>query len=137
MKTFKETLEDIVTDVKNHSEDPVTELLNMGFTPYQLAHYFGFEVDEVKKSEAYRNFDEDLDYDEYPFIMNGFNRFDAQLISHFKMDLDTIRDFKDTTLYEELLDRYNEDKEDALTDVMNDIFGEMEDEVYEWMEGTE
>lgn len=53
MKSKYDTLFSVVNYVKNESENSVTELLLMGFTPCQLVYEFGFNETEVRKSPVF------------------------------------------------------------------------------------
>jgi len=140
MKSMKETLKEIIANIKSESENPVDELLGMGFTPCQLVHEFGMDVNAVKSSELYKEikdmYNEDLDTFVYPFDLDKFNRFDAQLISRFEFNLEQIRAFKETELYSLLFDEYERDKEDALTEVMDQLFDDAEEKINDWMSST-
>lgn len=50
MTSKYQTLCNIITYVKRHSNNPIDELLNMGFTPTQLVYEFGFRKSEVVSS---------------------------------------------------------------------------------------
>ena len=74
MKTNSEPLKSVVEYVRNESDDPVSELLMMGFTPCQLVFEFGFDADEVKSSEFYAELDDNLDENTYPFLLGKYFR---------------------------------------------------------------
>lgn len=131
MKTKYETLKSVVEYVSNESDDPISELLMMGFTPCQLVFEFGFDADEVKSSEIYAELDDDLDENAYPFLLGKYSPFDAALVNWFKLSTDSLIQLKDTDAYIQMKERYEEEKEEALMDVMNAIFGKFEDLVYE------
>lgn len=126
MKTKFETLLSIVNYVKNESNNPIDELLVMGFEPCQLVNEFGFQKQDVKKSELYIQMTDDsiidIDEKEMPFALENFNPFDASLMFYFEMTPSQLTKFKRTNQYQILVDRYNEERDEALTEVMNRVF---------------
>lgn len=139
MKSKFETLKDVVKYVMNESEDPVSELLMMGFTPCQLVFEFGFSEDAVKNSEVYEESKdaaegEDLDYSEYPFVLDNYSPFDAAVVSRFELSKDALLELKDTDLYEEIKGEYEGEKIEALTDVLNEVFDKYEDKMLELLD---
>ena len=135
MKTKFDTLKDIVKYVKNESDDPISELLMMGFTPCQLVYEFGFDENDVKASEVYEEAkdanDEDLDYAEYPFVLDNYSPFDAALVSRFELSKENLLALKDTDLYENMKVMYENEKIDALTEVLNEVFDKYEGDMLE------
>lgn len=55
MKSFKDTLLDVIKYTKVDCDDLVTTLLQMGFTPEQLIEEFDFDEEDVKASEIYED----------------------------------------------------------------------------------
>lgn len=130
MKSKYQTLKDVVAYVTNESDNPIDELLMMGFTPCQLVFEFGFDEEEVKTSELYDD-DDDLEETEYPFVLDKYGPFDAALVNRFKLSSDTLCRLKNTKCYKEMKEMYEEEQIEALTDVLNEVFDEFEDGVYE------
>lgn len=131
MKSKYETLKSVVEYVKNESDDPVSELLMMGFTPCQLVFEFGFDEDEVRTSDVFDNFDDELDENEYPYILSKYNSFDAALVNWFKLSTDALLQLKEAGVYDDMKTRYEEEKIEALTEVTNGIFSDFEEAVFE------
>lgn len=135
MKTKYDTLLSIVNYVKNESANPIDELLMMGFEPCQLINEFGFQREDVKKSEVYiqmANSDIiDVDEKEIPFALENFNPFDASLMFYFEMTPSQLTKFKKTKQYQKLIEKYDEERIDALTGVMNEIFDLSSKEIHE------
>lgn len=134
MKSKYQTLKDIVNYVNAESDDPISELLMMGFDPYQLVNVFGFDANDVKKSEAYRNGNWDLDQEEDPFRLDLYEPFDAALVNRFKLTNKQFAKFKDTTVYMMIYNAYMDDKVDCETELFNGIFDEHEDNILEELE---
>lgn len=130
MKSKYETLLSVVDYVKNESENVVDELLMMGFTPCQLVNEFDFDENEVRNSPVYEEVREELmenlDESEMPFLLDNYNAFDASLMFYFEFNKDELREFKLSPLYKEMLERYDEEKDEALTEVRNEIFNDFE-----------
>ncbi len=124
MQSKFETLSHVVRYVKENAEHPVAavdELLSMGFEPCQLVYEFGFDENTVKKSEIYQGWDQKtLDDEEYPYMLDKFNPFDAALVSRFRLSTEQLLRFKSTETYKTLLSYFNEEKEAAITEVINE-----------------
>ena len=131
MQSKYETLKKIIDYVENESDNPIDELLMMGFTPCQLVNEFDFDAEAVKGSELYDEFDEDLDEDKYPFLLGKYSPFDASLVNWFKLSDDSFLLLKETEYYERMKVLYENEKEDALTEVMNEIFSNFDEVVRE------
>lgn len=133
MKSKYQTLKDIVNYVKNESEDPISELLTMGFSPCQLVYEFGFDEGDVKASELYEetadNLEENLDEAEYPFVLSNYSPFDAALVSRFKLSSDDLLYLKEQPVYKEMKAMYEEEMIEASTDVMNEVFDKFENDI--------
>lgn len=133
MKSKYQTLKDIVNYVKNESDDPISELLMMGFTPCQLVYEFDFDEDDVKASELYEEttdvVEEDLDETEYPFVLDNYSPFDAALVSRFKLSPDDLLYLKEQTVYKRMKAAYEEEMLEVSTDVMNEVFDKFEDDI--------
>ncbi|MBQ7818572.1 MAG: hypothetical protein IJ341_02625 [Bacteroidales bacterium] len=140
MKSKYETLVCVVDYVIAHSKDVISAantLLDMGFTPCQLVREFKFKEADVRatnqfKENAWKTDDGafGLNENEYPYLLGHFSRFDAELISWFKLTSDEIMQLRKTGIYERIKLLYDEDKEEALTDVMNDIFDKENDSIF-------
>jgi len=134
MKSYFDTLKDVVAYVRNESEDIVSELLMMGFTPAQLVHDFSFDEKEVKVSEVYKELDEELQNEleekEYPFVLSGFNTFDAALISRFELNKEDFLCFKETELYNEIFANYEDEIIEPETEVLNEVFDTFENKIF-------
>lgn len=140
MKSKYETLVCVVNYVIAHSKDVTSAantLLDMGFTPCQLVREFKFKADDVKetkhfKDNAWKTDDGafGLNEKEYPYLLGHFSRFDAELISWFKITPEELMSLKGTHTYERIKSLYDADKEEALTDVMNDIFDKKFDSIF-------
>lgn len=141
MQTKFETLKKIIAYVKNESENPIDELLMMGFTPCQLVYEFGFNEDDVKASGFYDDINdgllEDIDCDELPFALENFNPFDAEIVFRFKLNKNAFSELKGSALYKELLEKYIEEKEDTLVDCANAAIDAFEDEILSFLEENE
>ncbi len=141
MKTKFETLKAVVAYVKNESDEPIDELLNMGFTPCQLVYEFGFDADEVKASYLYEDVKdietEDLDNEEYPFVLDNYSPFDAALVSRFKLSSEQLLCLKEQGVYQNMKTAYEEKKIEAETELFNEVFDEYEDELLEEVEEIE
>ena len=133
MKTKYETLKSVIEYVKNESDDVIGELLEMGFTPCQLVYEFGFDEEDVRASENYEDYedllDEKLDDTAYPFVLDNYNPFDAALVNWFQLSKDSLLSLKYTKVYKDMRAMYDEEKIEALTEVMNDVFSKYEQEV--------
>lgn len=126
MKSKFKTLCDIVAYVKNDSENPVDELLNMGFSAAQLVYEFGFDKKDVVKSETYQMSDENIEEEIYPFLLDNFSNLDAAIISHFEVSPDALMYFKSNPMYEEMKKAYKFAKDEIDTDILNDLFTNFE-----------
>ncbi|MBQ7818567.1 MAG: hypothetical protein IJ341_02600 [Bacteroidales bacterium] len=126
MKSKFKTLCDIVAYVKNESENPVDELLNMGFSAAQLVYEFGFDKKDVVKSETYQMSDENIEEEIYPFLLDNFSNLDAAIISHFEISPDALMYFKSNPMYEEMKKAYKYAKDEIDTDILNDLFSNFE-----------
>lgn len=126
MKSKYDTLLDIIQYVKTKSEYPIDDLLMMGFTPCQLVNEFHFDAEDVRQSYLFAkiedNLDEKLDEDEYPFVLDCFNTFDAELISRFQFTKEQVFSLKQTTVYQEMLKEFQEEKTAAIIECENFIF---------------
>ena len=135
MKTKFETLKSVVAYVKNESANPIDELLMMGFTPCQLIYEFGFDTDDVKKSELYEEVaadeDEDFDREVYPFVLSNYSPFDAALVNWFQLSSEELLALKETDVYKEAKSSYEEKKIEVETELFNEVFNEFEDEILE------
>ena len=134
MKSKYQTLKDIVKYVTATSANPISELLTMGFDPYQLVNVFKFDADEVKASDVYRDGNWDIDQKEDPFRLDLYEPFDAALVSRFKLTNDQFAKFKDTTVYTTIYNAYMDDKASYETDLFNEIFNENEDNILDELE---
>lgn len=134
MKSKYATLKSIINYVRTKSSNPINELLTMGFDPYQLVNVFGFDADDVKKSDAYRNGNWNLDQKEDPFRLDLYEPFDAALVSRFKLTNEQFSKFKDTTVYTQIYNSYMDEKADCETELFNGIFDENEDNILEELE---
>lgn len=141
MKTKFETLKSVVAYVKNESDNPIDELLMMGFTPCQLVYEFGFDADEVKTSDLYEDVkdieNEDLDGEVYPFVLSNYSPFDAALVSRFKLSSEQLLCLKEQGVYQNMKTAYEEKKIEAETELFNEVFDEYEDELLEEVEEIE
>ena len=126
MKSKYETLLSVIKYVENESDDVVSELLTMGFTPCQLVNEFGFDEMKVKQSPVFSDIEdslnEKLNETEYPFVLDNYSSFDAALLSRFELTKEQMKFIKNTELYREMKCLYKEEKEEALIDVLNDVF---------------
>ena len=126
MKTMQETFESILRYVEAHETNPIDELLKMGFTPCQLVNIFGVDKERVKSATLYENFarqnKEDLDKFIYPYDLENFVRFDAEWMSFYEANPDQLMAFKQTPRYKELREKYDEEKEPVLAEILTDIF---------------
>lgn len=134
MKSKYQTLKSIVEYVKNESANPIDELLMMGFDPYQLAMVFGFDEDDIKKSDIYQDGDWDLDQNEYPFCLDMYEPFDAAIVSRFKLSKKQFLALKETTVYMLAYNAYMDDKNECETDLFNGILDEHEDSINDELE---
>lgn len=126
MKNKYDTLTDIIQYVKKTSKHPIDTLLQMGLTPCQLVNEFHFDDKTVRQSPLFKtteaNLDEKLDEDEYPFVLDCFNPFDAALISRFQFTKEQLYFLKQTAIYQEILDKFQEEKMAATIECENTIF---------------
>lgn len=138
MKTKYETLKSVIEYVKNEADDVVSVLLEMGFTPCQLVYEFGFDEEYVKASDLCEDYedlvDEKLDETAYPFVLSNYNPFDAALVNWFQLSKDSLLSLKDTKVYKDMRAMYDEEKIEALTEVMNDVFSKYEQKVEDSVE---
>lgn len=134
MKTKYETLKDVISYVQKHNEKPVNELLKMGFTPSQLVREFNFNENDVRNSIYFTQVEiergNEFNCTTYPFFMDGYSFFDGQLISYFKFTKEKFEEFRGSDTYNKMLEKYNEQKDEALIDLTNDVFSDFENEVY-------
>lgn len=103
MKSKHEPLVSVVNYVIAHSKDVITAenaLFEMGFTPCQLVREFKFKEEDVKetkyfKDNAWKTDDGafGLNEKEYPYMLGHFSRFDAELISWFKLTPEELMPF--------------------------------------------
>lgn len=135
MKSKINTLLDIIQYVENESDDPVSELLMMGFSPCQLVYEFGYDKEKVRASVCYDEDAEDnLEPKEYPFVLGNYSSFDSSLVNHFKLHESEFLMLQNTEIYAKMYEFYKEEKEEALREVENDTFYKYEDEIYKFIE---
>lgn len=134
MKSFKDTLLDVIQYAKIDCDDLVTTLLLMGFTPEQLIKEFDFDEEDVKASEIYDDVAdalEDIPEDDYPFNLDQYEPFDAALVSRYIFSREEMSAFKVTPTYQKIFEEYEERVVEVENELFDEIFDEFEDEILE------
>ena len=133
MKTKYDTLFDIVNYVEGVSDEPIDELLRMGFSPCQLINEFHYNKESVVSSleydDAKRGLNEDVECEEYPFILENYSPFDAAIISRFEFSKTDFETFRESPVYIKMKEKYQEEIHEVITDYMNELLDEFEGEV--------
>lgn len=133
MKTKYETLSDIVNYVEGVSDEPIDELLRMGFSPCQLINEFGYDANAVMASceydDAKKGLDEDIECEDYPFVLSNYSPFDAAIISRFEFSPEDFAKFREAPVYENMKKIYQEEIHEVITDYMNELLDKYKGEM--------
>lgn len=121
MQSKYKTLCNVVTYVKRNSNNPIDELLNMGFTPTQLVYEFGFKKSDVASSDVYKKHFEDLDVETYPDLLIRFSNLDAAIIDEFKVSPEALLYLKSERMYDSMKRAYKFAKNEADKDILKDL----------------
>ena len=132
MNRFKKVLENVISFVRNESDNVVDDLLMMGFPAEMLIYDFGFDEEEIRASEVC-DMPEEFDWKtEYPFFLSNYDRFDAALINWFMISPKEHQLLKESNLYQKMREDYEEEMcevEEEITEILNKLFSKNEETI--------
>lgn len=128
MKTKYQTLCDIVAYVKSKHDNPVSELLNMGFTASQLIYEFGFSEENVFSSSFFITPGNIMPVD-YPFVLDNYSEFDSELVNRFLLSPEALLRLKEMPVYKEMKEVFKFAKNECMSDIYNDLFNNFESQI--------